>query len=249
MKILSWNINGLRAVHKKGFLKWFYKQKPDIVCLQEIKASLDKIPSDFKNLKGYFSYFNPGSRPGYSGVALFCKEKPLKVEMSIGLERFDKQGRVIRADFKKFSLFNFYMVNGGRKKEHMKYKLSSYQYILDHLRPKKTILTGDFNIAHKEIDLARPKQNKNNTGFTAPERRKIDQLISLGFIDAFRKFNKKPGNYTWWTNFANARQRNLGWRIDYFFCSSDLSSKLKKAFISSKVMGSDHCPVGIDMDF
>lgn len=249
MKILSWNVNGLRSVHQKGFLDWFYKEKADIVCLQEIKASLDKIPSDFKNLKDYFSYFNPGSRTGHSGVALFCKAKPLKIEMGIGIDRFDKEGRVIRADFKGFSLFNFYMVNGGRKKENMKYKLSSYQYILEHLRPKKTILAGDFNIAHKEIDLARPKENKNNTGFTLPERKKIDKLVSLGFVDAFRKSNKQGGNYTWWTNFAKARQRNLGWRIDYFFCSSDLSSKLKKAFIDPKVMGSDHCPAGIDMDF
>jgi len=247
MRIISWNINGIRAVYKKGFLDWFYKENADIVCLQEIKAKEEQVPVNLQKINGYFSYFNPAVRPGYSGTAVFTKQKPISVEQGIGLDRFDEEGRVLKLKFPKFTLLNFYIPHGGRDKKNMKYKLDSYEYLFKYLKKgEKLILVGDFNIAHKEIDLARPKENKKNTGFTSEEREKIDKLIGIGFIDSFREFNKKGDNYTWWSHFANARARNLGWRIDYCFVSKNLKSKLKKSFILPKVMGSDHCPIAIE---
>ncbi|NQU82477.1 MAG: exodeoxyribonuclease III [Parcubacteria group bacterium] len=260
MRIISWNVNGIRAVYKKGFLDWFRKADTDIVCLQEIKAKPEQVPVDLQNIPGYFSYFNSATRPGYSGTAVFTKKKPISVEQGIGLKRFDEEGRVLKLKFPKFTLFNFYIPNGGRNEKDMESKLDSYEYLLDYLkqveaRPRPElgeggprILVGDFNVAHQEIDLARPRENKKNTGFTLPERKKIDELIKIGFIDSFREFYpNKTGAYTWWSHFANARARNIGWRIDYCFVSKNLKSKLKKAFILPKVMGSDHCPIGIDI--
>jgi exodeoxyribonuclease-3 len=250
MRIISWNINGIRAVYKKGFLDWFREENADIVCLQEIKAKEEQVPVDLQKINGYFSYFNPAVRPGYSGSAVFTKQKPISVEYKIGLKRFDAEGRVLKLKFPKFTLFNFYIPHGSRDKKNIAYKLETYEYLFKYFKKfknEKIILTGDFNIAHKEIDLARPKQNEKNTGFTKEEREKIDKLIEVGFIDSFREFNKKGDNYTWWSHFANARKRNIGWRIDYCFVSSNLKSKLKKSFISPKVMGSDHCPTGIEI--
>ncbi len=249
MKIISWNVNGIRAVCKKGFLDWLKKADADIVCLQEIKAKEEQVPEELVNLPGYFSYFNSAEKPGYAGTAVFTKVKPLEVEKGTGFERFDKEGRVLRLKFKNFELFNFYMINGGGREHNMNDKLESYDFVLDYFKKTKirpSLLVGDFNIAHQEIDLARPEENKKNHGFTLPERKKIDQLLQAGFVDSFRKFypNKKQA-YTWWTHFANARARNLGWRIDYMFASRPLAGKLKEAFILPKVMGSDHCPVGI----
>lgn len=250
MKIVSWNVNGIRAVYKKGFLKWLQKEKPDILCLQEIKAKQSQVPLDLQKPEGYFVYFNPAKRPGYSGTTVFTKQKPLEVEDAIGFKRFDEEGRVLKLKYPRFTLFNFYIPNGGRDQKDMDYKLKLYEYLfgyLKRLKDEKVILTGDFNVAHKEIDLARPKENKKNTGFTPKEREKIDKLIDIGFIDSFREFNKKGGQYTWWTHFSNARERNIGWRIDYFFVSKNFSRNLKLSFILSKVMGSDHCPVGIEI--
>lgn len=260
MKIISWNVNGIRAVYRKGFLQWFKEVNADVVCLQEIKAETDKIPQDLVNLPGYFTYFNPAEKPGYAGVAVFCKEKPLQVEQGIGFKRFDKEGRALCLKFGTtknspgFTLFNFYIPFGGREKENLDYKLQVYNYLLNcrgltstkKVEVRPLLLVGDFNVAHKEIDLARPKENKDNIMFTKEEREQIDRLIEIGFIDTFRKFYpKKAGAYTWWTHFANARERNLGWRIDYCFASQALSGKLKDGFILHKVMGSDHCPVGV----
>lgn len=250
MKIISWNVNGIRAVCKKGFLNWFCKENADIVCLQEIKAKESQVPVELQNINGYFSYFNSAERPGYSGTAVFTKQKPISVEYKIELKRFDEEGRVIKLKFPKFILFNFYIPHGSRDKKYMDYKLETYEYLFEYLKKfknEKIILTGDFNIAHKEIDLAQPKQNEKNTGFTKEEREKIDKLVGLGFVDSFRKFNKKGNNYTWWAHFANARSRNIGWRIDYCFVSDNLQSKLKKSSISPKVMGSDHCPISVEI--
>lgn len=250
MRIISWNVNGIRAVYKKGFLKWLQKEKPDIVCLQEIKAKQEQMPVDLQKPKGYFVYFNSAKRPGYSGTAVFSKEKPLKIENAIGFKRFDEEGRVLKLKYSDFTLFNFYIPHGSRDQKNMKYKLEVYEYLfryLKKLKKEKIILTGDFNISHKEIDLARPKQNKKNTGFTPEERKKIDKLLNIGFVDSFRKFNKAGNNYTWWAYFANARERNVGWRLDYCFVSKNFSHKLKHAFILPKVVGSDHCPVGIEI--
>lgn len=250
MKILSWNVNGLRAVYKKGFLDWLQKEKADIICLQEIKAQTEQIPFDLVNAKNYFSFFSTAEKKGYSGVAVYTKQKPESIERKIGFKRFDKEGRVLKLEYPDFVLINLYLPHGGRQKQNLDYKLKVYNFLLKYLediRDKKIILIGDFNIAHKEIDLERPKQNKNNIMFTQKEREQIDKIINLGFADTFRKFNKKTGFYTWWPYFANARQRNLGWRIDYCFVSKSLEPEIKNAFILSNVIGSDHCPIGIEL--
>jgi len=253
MKIVSWNINGIRAIDKKGALKSFITQEsPDILCLQEIKAGTNEIPKDMSYLSQYLSYFNSADKAGYSGVAVFCKEKPLDVDNKIGLAEFDKEGRVLRLKFKKFTLYNFYFVNGGRSQEAFDLKLRAYNHLISYLkkeldRGEKIILTGDFNVAHTEIDIARPKANEKNVGFTKEERQKITNLLETGFLDTFRIFNKQGGHYTWWRPFANARANNVGWRIDYVFISKNLKRNLKTAFILPKIMGSDHCPAGVEI--
>lgn len=250
MKIISWNVNGLRAAYRKDFLKSFKKIKGDVFCLQELRAEFDQIPEELKEIKGYKSFFNPSQlKKGHSGTAIYTLVEPEKVSYEIGWEKFDKEGRVIRLDFKDFVLFNLYMPQGGRKKENFPHKFESYDYLIKYLKKikKPFIITGDFNIAHKEIDLARPKDNKNNTGFTPEERERIEELVDMGLVDSFREFNKEGGNYTWWSNFNQARERNIGWRIDYFFVSKDLKKKMKDSFILPKVYGSDHCPIGIEI--
>ena len=249
MQILSWNVNGLRSAYKKGFLNWLEKSNADIVCLQELRSKKEQLPEELVDIGGYYSFFNSAARKGYSGTVVYVKKEPLKIEKEIGFKRFDEEGRMIKLKYKDFTLINFYMPNGGRQKQDMDYKLEFYDYLFGYLKKdnKNLILTGDFNIAHKEIDLARPKENKNSTGFTPEEREKIDKLINLGFIDSFRFFNKDKKAYTFWSNFAHARERDVGWRIDYFFISKDLFSQCKKSFILKNIMGSDHCPIGIEV--
>jgi exodeoxyribonuclease-3 len=252
MKIISWNVNGLRAVGKKGFWEWLEKSGADVVCLQETKIGENQLSFDLLYLKNYFAYFNCAKRLGYSGTAVFSKKKPLRIETKIGLERFDNEGRSLRLDFAEFSLLNLYLPHGGRQKENLGYKFEVYEYLIGYLKDflkqqKKLILAGDFNIAHKEIDLARPKENQNNIMFTPEERNQVDRLLALGFIDTFRQFHKEGGHYSWWPYSFEARKRNLGWRIDYVFVSQFLTSKLKNAFILSGVTGSDHCPVGVEI--
>lgn len=268
MKIISWNVNGLRAVCRKGFWKWLKKFGADIVCLQEIKIQAKNLSEVNRNLIGSQSkilsaynadkttadmpirFFNYADKPGYSGVAIFTKRKPVNVELNIGHKRFDSEGRFLRLDFKDFTLINLYLPHGGRDKKNLIYKLQVYKFLLEQLKKLKSkniILIGDFNIAHTELDLARPKQNKNNIMFTPTEREQIDTLVELGFADTFRMFHKEENNYTWWPYFANARARNLGWRIDYCFTSKSLTPKVKSAFILPDVFGSDHCPVGIEI--
>ena len=248
MKIISWNINGIRSADE-DFLDFINKENPDILCLQEIKASPEQLEPKLKKIKGYFSYFNSAEKKGYSGVAVYTKEEPISEEHNLDIERFDKEGRIIKMDFSDFILINIYLPHGGRQKENLNYKLEVYSYLLDYLekiKDKKVIIIGDFNIAHEEIDLARPKQNKNNTMFTEEERKQIDKLIESGFVDTFRKFHPTEEKYTWWPYFADARARNLGWRIDYVFVSDSLIPKIKKSFILSEIKGSDHCPIGIE---
>jgi len=252
MRLLSWNVNGLRAVHRKGFLDWFLAERPHVLCLQETKASEEQLPPELINVTGYQSYFRSGKRKGYSGVALYTRVKPRKVDFGFGVERFDVEGRTIAADYGPFILLNVYFPNGGASEERLQYKLDFYDDFLDYLdglrrRRKKVVLCGDVNTAHKEIDLARPKQNVNNTGFLPEERAWITRLIEHGFIDTFRMFDKEPGNYSWWDMKTRSRERNVGWRIDYFFVSKNLKKNLKAAYILPEVMGSDHCPVGIDL--
>ncbi|MBN2015262.1 exodeoxyribonuclease III [Candidatus Dojkabacteria bacterium] len=251
MEILSWNVNGLRAVYKKGFLEWLHKAKPDILCLQETKAQEDQLPFDLTSLSSYITYFNSAKKKGYSGVAIYTKEKPSIVKSTLGQYQFDKEGRILNLKFKNFRLINLYIPHGGRKKEKLSYKLEVYEELFKYIKrfkKEKLILTGDFNIAHEEIDLKRPKQNLDNIMFTEEERQKLDKLIGLNFIDTFRYLNPRKKTYSWWPYFNDARERNLGWRIDYIFTSKSLKRKIKKAFILTDVKGSDHCPVGVELD-
>jgi len=249
MKIISWNVNGLRAVHKKGFLEWLKKSGADMICLQEIKAEMNKVPAELINPAGYFSFYNPAQKKGYSGTAIFTKQKPLKILTKIGFEQFDNEGRILRLDYADFTLIDFYLPHGGRSKENLGYKLEAYKHLFDYLgkiKNKSVVLVGDFNIAHEEIDLARPKQNKNNIMFTPEERAKIDELVKMGFADTFRRLHSNEKKYTWWPYFANARARDLGWRIDYIFFSKKLAPRLNRAEILTNIPGSDHCPVKVD---
>jgi exodeoxyribonuclease-3 len=250
MKIISWNVNGIRAVEKKGFSEWFKKENPDVLCLQEVKAQDGQIPKELMELKNYYSFFNFAQKKGYSGVAVFTKQKPVLVKNKIGLKRFDEEGRILYLEYKNIILINLYLPHGGRQKENLPYKLEVYKNLLKYfskIKNKKVILLGDFNIAHQDIDLARPKNNKNNIMFTPEERANIDKILNFGFVDTFRHFNKIGGNYTWWPYFASARARNLGWRIDYVFVSKLILKQISKAFILPDVFGSDHCPVGIEI--
>ena len=252
MKIISWNVNGIRSVTGKNELPKLLEQKADFYCFQELKAQEQDIPNEFLNIKNYHLYLNCGERKGYSGVGILTNQQPLLVETKIGFEQFDSEGRFLMLEFKDYILINFYIINGARDKTNMDYKLNFYKYLLakylPKLKNKNLILTGDFNIAHTEIDLARPKENKNNTMFTPEERKQIDQLLNLDFIDTFRYLNEEGDNYTWWPYFANARDRNLGWRIDYCFVSKSLLPKLVDAFILPNQLGSDHCPVGVSIN-
>jgi exodeoxyribonuclease-3 len=252
MKILSWNVNGIRAVYKKGFLDWFKKEKPDILCLQETKAMKEQLVDELLNVGGYKSHFSSAERKGYSGTATYSKLNPANVVSGIGVEKFDSEGRFLVTDFGDFILFNIYFPNGKAKKERLQYKMDFNDALLKKLKKllkhgKKIVICGDVNTAHKEIDLARPKANEKTSGFLPEEREWIDKLLNAGFIDTLRVFNKKPEQYTWWDMITRARDRNVGWRIDYFFISENLRDNLKSAFILPDVMGSDHCPVGIEL--
>ena len=254
VRILSWNVNGIRAAYKKGILDWLTKEKPDILCVQETKAMKEQLTDDLINVEGYNSFFSSAERKGYSGVATYCNTEPATVSNGIGIKKFDSEGRFLITDFGEFILFNIYFPNGKAKKERLQYKMDFYDSFLKHLKKlikqgKKIVVCGDVNTAHKEIDLARPKENSKISGFLPEEREWIDKLLQAGFIDTFRVFNDKPDNYTWWDMMTRARDRNVGWRIDYFFLSENLSSNLKSATILPDVMGSDHCPVGIELKF
>jgi len=252
IEILCWNVNGIRAVEKKGFLKWLNQESPDILCLQETKAQLDQISPELKQPPGYYAYWNFPERKGYSGVASFTKEEPIKVANGFGIEQFDAEGRIISAQYPQFTLFNIYFPNGKMSEERLKYKMNFYDAFLDFVddlkaKGEKLIVCGDFNTAHKEIDLARPKENENISGFLPMEREWMDKFASHGFVDTFRYFNKEPNHYTWWSLRTRARERNIGWRLDYFFVSENLIGSVTEACVLSDVMGSDHCPVGVKL--
>lgn len=254
LKLVSWNVNGIRATQKKGLMFWLEKELPDIACFQETKAMKEQLDDELINPPGYKTYWHSAQKKGYSGVATFSQVEPLAVQAGFGIEKFDNEGRVLMTDHGDFVLFNIYFPNGKRDEERLFYKMSFYKEILKYwekLRKqgRKIVICGDVNTAHKEIDLARPKENRFVSGFLEEECAWIDQLIELGYIDTFREFNKEPGNYSWWDMVTRARDRNVGWRIDYFFISPDLKKNLKSAFIQNKVYGSDHCPVGIELAF
>lgn len=253
LKLISWNVNGIRAVYKKGFFQWFVTEKPDILCLQETKATADQFPEELKKVEGYNSYFAEAQKKGYSGVAFFSTVQPKKVETGFGIERFDTEGRILIAYYDAFVLYNIYFPNGKASKERLQYKMDFYDAFLEHaekLRKKgmSIVMCGDVNTAHTEIDLARPKENENVSGFLPQERAWIDTFINKGYTDTFRLFIKEGGHYSWWDYKTKARERNIGWRIDYFFVSNDLVPKVKDACILDKVEGSDHCPIGIVLE-
>ena len=253
-RLLSWNVNGLRAVLKKDFLSWLKKESPDALCLQEIKAMASQLPPDVLHFPGYDVQIHSAVRPGYSGVATFSKVKPLSVKRGFGVEKFDTEGRVLETEYPEFTLFNIYFPNGKSGQERLDYKMEFYETALKYFmklrkQGKKLVICGDVNTAHREIDLARPKENSKISGFLPIEREWMDRWIAGGFVDTLRVFDPNPARYTWWDVISRARERNVGWRIDYFFISEDLKPALEEAFILPEVMGSDHCPVGILLKF
>jgi len=253
MKILSWNVNGIRAADRKGLFNWLKKESPDILCLQEIKALPEQVPPHLRNAPGYHIFLNSAERKGYSGVAIFTKKRPLEIKKGFGIEKFDKEGRMLITEYPSFVLFNIYFPNGKKNDERLDYKLNFYDTFLgyaDNLKAegKNIIVCGDFNTAHKEIDLTHPKANENRSGFLPIERAWVDTFADHGYIDTFRHFNKESNQYSWWDLKTRSRERNVGWRIDYFFVNKEFLPHLKKAFIMQDVMGSDHCPVGIEIE-
>lgn len=251
MRLISWNVNGIRAIAKKGFVDWLNTEKPDVLCLQETKAHPEQLSEALLKPKGYHAYWSSAERKGYSGTVTYTKKKPVSVQ-DLGIKKFDSEGRTVMTEFDDFVLFNIYFPNGQKDEERLQYKLDfydSYLKLAESLRKKgkSIVLCGDVNTAHKPIDLARPKANEKVSGFLPVERKWLDKLVKKGYIDTFRHFNKEPDNYTWWDYYTRARERNVGWRIDYFFISEELLPRLRKAFILSEVMGSDHCPLGIEL--
>lgn len=253
MKIISWNVNGLRAFHKKGAFDSIFELDPDIFCLQETKAHPEQLPEEVRSPAGYHAFFDHSKlKKGYSGVAIFSKEKPEKIEYGIGISKFDDEGRTLVAYFKDFVLLNIYFPNGGGGEDRLQYKLEYYDEFLKFVenlkkQGKSVVFCGDVNTAHNEIDLARPKENENHTGFLRIERDWMDKLISLDWIDTFRFLNTNKIQYSWWDMKTFARDRNVGWRLDYFFVSQDLKNKIKKAEILDNMFGSDHCPVLLEL--
>ncbi|MHB2154961.1 exodeoxyribonuclease III [Calditrichota bacterium GD2] len=253
MKLISWNVNGLRAVTRNGFIDQVKKLDADIICLQETKLQNEQIPEEILRLTDYHQYWNFAQRKGYSGVATFSRREPAKIERELGIEKFDSEGRVLITHYDSFVLFNVYFPNGQRDHGRVAYKLEFYAELLkmaNALRDagNKVVITGDFNTAHREIDLKNPKSNQKTSGFLPEERAWIDRYLQEGWIDTFRHFYPQlKDQYTWWSYRFNARQRNIGWRIDYFMISENLLPHLKQAFILPEVMGSDHCPLGIEL--
>jgi exodeoxyribonuclease-3 len=255
MKIISWNTNGLRATAKQGFfMPLFKEEQPDILCLQETKVEPIQLPEEVRNVSGYYSYFSHSKlRKGYSGVAIYTKEKPKEVFYGMGIKKFDDEGRLLGVKLKNLTIITGYFPNGGQGPHRLKYKLEFYDAFLKFIKKLRkngehVIFCGDVNTAHNEIDLARPKENEENTGFLPIERAWIDKVVKNNFIDTYRKFYPdKTGAYTYWDIKTRARDRNVGWRLDYFFASSEIIPKIKGAEILSDYYGSDHCPIWLEI--
>ena len=250
--LLSWNVNGIRAAYKKGFVEWFEQTKPDILCLQETRAEEPQLPAALAQPHGYHGYWNHSKQKrGYSGTALLTRQEPLDVQFGLGIDEFDQEGRTIIARYPTFTLLNCYFPNGGRDHSRVPFKMAFYKAFLakcEALRSQgqPVIFCGDVNTSHNEIDLARPKTNQKTTGFLPEERAWMDEVVAAGYIDTFRYFYPDlTGQYTWWSVPTGARERNIGWRLDYFFAANLLRKRLVDAFILPDVTGSDHCPVGL----
>tara|TARA_Y100000782_G_C10174040_1_gene261102 strand:- start:1418 stop:2182 length:765 start_codon:yes stop_codon:yes gene_type:complete len=252
MKLISWNVNGVRAVVKKGFLDWLDQADPDIVCLQETKAHIDQLTPEILTDHGYHTYWHSGERRGYSGVATFCKTEPLYVQEGLGIERYDVEGRVLITEHENFLLYNIYFPNGQKDDERLQYKLDFYDDLLPIINEQaesgnNVVVTGDWNTAHHPIDLARPKENVKTSGFMPVEREKLDIYVENGWVDTFRLFHQGGERYSWWTYRIGARERNVGWRIDYFFVNEGFVENIVDGDIHDEVMGSDHCPVSLEL--
>lgn len=254
IKLTSWNVNGIRAINKKdGFWQWFENNDADIVNFQEIRAQLDEIPKNLYRIKGYDSFFTCAERRGYSSVASYTKLRPINVFHSMGVPKLDVEGRILRMDFNDFILLNVYFPNSGPKGEKLDKKIEFCNQLTNYIVDLKDngnniVLAGDVNIAHKPIDVARPKQDEGKSGFLLAERDWLSEFLDLGFIDTFRLFNKGSDNYTWWSYRYHARDKNIGWRLDYFFVNKELKNKVISAGIESDVRGSDHCPISLELD-
>jgi len=255
IRIISWNVNGLRAVVKKDFFTSIKRLDPDILLLQETKLQADQRTDGMITLPGYESHWAYSSvKKGYSGVAAYTRIKPEKITPGIGLPKFDDEGRILQLDLKDFILFNIYFPNGQMNEERLQYKLDFYQAFFDHAdslrnQGKSLLITGDFNTAHNEIDLKNPRANSTRSGFLPVERQTLDKIVEKGYVDTFRHFNPETIKYSWWSYRFNARANNAGWRIDYFFATQDIIDKklITKTFIDNETLGSDHCPVGLEL--
>lgn len=249
MKLISWNVNGIRACVNKGFIDFFKQMEADLFCIQETKCQPEQIELNFE---GYQSFWNSAEKKGYSGTAVFTKKRPISVTYGIGIEEHDKEGRIITLEWEDFYLINNYTPNAKRGLERLDYRQiwedEIRNYLLKLNEKKPVIMCGDLNVAHKEIDLRNPKTNRGNAGFTEEERQKMTQLLKSGFIDTFRYlYPHKEEAYSWWSYMGRAREKNVGWRIDYFIVSKDMKDKIKEATIYPEVMGSDHCPIGLEL--
>ncbi len=250
MKLISWNVNGIRACLNKGFEEFFKNIDADIFCIQETKCRQEQVELKFEN---YFDYWNSAEKKGYSGTAIFTKKKPINVTYGIGIDEHDKEGRILTLECENFYLVNNYTPNSKRELERLDYRQiwedEIRKYLLKLNKNKPVIMCGDLNVAHKEIDLKKPKQNRRNAGFTDEERNKMTELLEAGFTDTFRHlYPKKENEYTWWSYMGRAREKNIGWRIDYFIVSKDIETKIKEAKIYQEIYGSDHCPIELDIE-
>ncbi len=266
MKIITWNINGYRAItgqnasrrfdvltKENKLFAYIEAEQPDLIALQETKAEISQINEELIAPAGYYHYYNHSrARKGYSGTVTFCKKEPNDVRYGFGIEKFDVEGRVVETIFDKLVHFNIYFPNAQQIDLRLDYKLdfyrALYQYVQENHPDKNVVISGDYNTAHKAIDLARPEQNLQTSGFLQVERDMLDELIQMGYIDTFREVNQEPGQYSWWSNRSRARENNVGWRIDYHFVSSNLKDKIKDCKIQQQVFGSDHCPIVLDLD-
>jgi exodeoxyribonuclease-3 len=253
MKLVTWNVNGIRSACRKGFLEWLAREQPDVVCVQEIKIQESQCDETLRNPPGYQTYWHPAEKKGYSGVATFCRQEPEAVRCGLGLSEYDAEGRVLITEYPGFVLLNVYVPNGQRDHGRVPFKLAFCDALLALCtdltsKGRHVIVCGDFNTAHREIDLKNPKSNANTTGFLPVERAWIDTFIDHGYVDIFRELNPEPGHYTWWSYRPGVRERNIGWRIDYHFVSQGLRDRVKNAYLLPRVEGSDHCPAVLELE-
>jgi exodeoxyribonuclease-3 len=252
MKLISWNVNGIRAASRGGFLDWMKSQKADVICVQETKANPEQLEPELREPKGYTSFWHSAQKPGYSGTAIYTKKDPLRIQTGIGIPEIDNEGRVLIAEYPEVTLINCYFPNSQRDHARLPYKLRFCDEILKLCNQYRrqgvnVAICGDYNIAHTEIDLKNPKTNQDNAGFLPAERAWMTKFLGAGYIDTFRHFTPDPGHYTWWSYRPGVREKNIGWRIDYFCVNEELKGRLKKAWIQPDVKGSDHCPVVLEL--